>query len=128
MPINELANRHFRNANLSTSEFQQLYDECVCFLGWVARKQRSFRLLEDEMDEIIFQSIEDALVVKRGRKHFNPAIRSRFENYLRVVFIHDFIDGFHRTSKRRLYRRRIEMPDENGIDRFFNYYREKSNL
>ena len=37
-------------------------------------------------------------------------------------------DGFHRTSKRRLYRRRIEMPDENGIDRFFNYYREKSNL
>jgi hypothetical protein len=126
MKINELANRYFQNSDLSTKEFQELYDECICYLGNVARRQGSFYLLADEIDEIIFKSIEDALVVKSGRKHFSPARGSKFENYLRVVFIHDFIDGFHRVMKRRIYRRRVVLPDENGRDRFFNFYYEKS--
>jgi hypothetical protein len=126
MKINELANRYFQNADLSTKEFQELYDECICYLGNVARRQGSLHLLVGEIDEIIIQSIEDSLVMMEGRKYFNPEAGSRFDKYLKVVFIHDFIDGYHRVKKRQFYKQRVIFPDEDGRDQFFNYYAEST--
>lgn len=74
------------------------------------------------IDEVIFRSLEDALVIREGRKHFSPEIGARFNAYLRTIFIHDFIDEFHRVNKREAYKRRIVFLDEEGQDIILRNY------